>query len=531
MPGNAKTALPALALAATVVALTACNTMPMHEPKGVQAQTPSAEPVQAAPAPAPQKPAARPTGRAEYADAWHRIRDGLVFEQTMNARVRSQLDWYARNQAYLDRVAVRATPYLHYITDAIERRGMPLDIALLPIVESAFQPFAYSHGRAAGIWQFIPGTGRRFGLKQNWWYDGRRDITAATEAALDYLQMLAQRYQGDWLLALAAYNCGEGNVDAAIRRNRRKGKPTDYWSLDLPRETRGYLPKLLAVAAIVKDPARHGVTLSPVPDEPYFKQVDTGGQIDLAVAADMADVGIEELYRLNPGFNRWATDPDGPHSLLVPVANAVRLSDGLADLPAGERVRWQRHRIREGETLSQIAERYDTTVAVLKRNNRLRGNMIRAGKHLLIPLAREDAEHYALSADARLDRTRQAAGENTVRYTVQPGDSLWEIARAHGTGVRKLAAWNGMAPTDVLKPGRELVLRTTAGGKAVSPAAATQKIHYTVRRGDSLYLISQRFNVAVADLQRWNNIRKNSYLQPGQRLELYVHITGQSENT
>jgi len=216
-------------------------------------------------------------------DLWKRIGSGLTLTRNISEKTTaSKLAWFTRNQAYLDRVSGRAEPYLYYIVEELEKRNMPLDLALLPIVESAYNPFAYSPSRASGIWQFIPGTGKKYGLTQNWWYDGRRDIVTATDAALNYLQKLHQEFNGDWLLALAAYNSGEGNVGKAIRRNNKAGKPTDFFSLRLPRETRGYVPSLLAVAEIVSNPGKYKITLKPIANTRYFKQVDINSQIDLA---------------------------------------------------------------------------------------------------------------------------------------------------------------------------------------------------------------------------------------------------------
>ena len=217
-----------------------------------------------------------------YDNIWVRIRAGMTLDRELDqATVRSKLAWYSSHQAYLDRVAERATPYLYYIVEELEARDMPLELALLPIVESAYQPLAYSRSHAAGIWQFIPATGRRYGLKQNWWYDGRRDIVAATRAALDYLQFLHDEFDGNWQHAVAAYNAGENNVLRAIRHNRSRGRSTAFWHLGLPRETRGYVPALLAIAEIVANPGKHGVSLQPIANEPYFKRIAIGGQIDL----------------------------------------------------------------------------------------------------------------------------------------------------------------------------------------------------------------------------------------------------------
>ena len=287
----------------------------------------------------------------------------------------------------------------------IEARKMPLELALLPVVESAFNPVAYSRARASGLWQFIPATGRRYGMKQNWYYDGRRDVLAATTGALDYLEFLANMFNGDWLLAVAAYNTGEANVARAIRRNREAGKPTDFFSLKLPRETRAYVPKLLAMRRIVADPTAHGLAFAPIPNEPYFAKVEVGGQMDLNVAAELADLPKEELIALNPAFNHWVTDPDGPHHLLVPLAKAERFAQGVAALPPQERVRVVYHRVRKGDTLGGIADKYGISVTALRAANKVRGSIIHPGQDLLIAaaprgadlsrtLAARDAEHY-----------------------------------------------------------------------------------------------------------------------------------------
>lgn len=474
------------------------------------------------------------------ADLWDRIRAGYAFPDQVSARIDAELRWYARHPEYLARTLERGRPYLRLIVDAVEERGMPLEIAFLPIVESAFQPFAYSHGRAAGLWQFIPGTATRYGLKQTWWYDGRRDVVASTRAALDYLQYLHGFFDGDWMLALAAYNSGEGTVRRAVQRNQARGHEHDFWSLGLPRETRAYVPKLVALARIFAEPAEYGLTLPEMPDETLVTRVATGSQIDLAKAADLAGIGLDDIYRLNPAFNRWATDPDGPHELLLPVDAAERFSTALAELDETQRVAWTRHRIRNGETLGEIARQYRTTVAVLREVNDISGNMIRAGHNLLVPMAMHEGATYTLSAEQRRQATQQsAAGDARVVHVVRKGDTLWDISRAHGVGVRQLAQWNAMAPGDPLRPGQRLVIRNSSATTLAGPARnahplsseATQRISYVVRKGDSLSRISQRFSVKVAELLRWNaGLKPDAYLQPGQRLTLYIDVTRQAAN-
>ena len=451
----------------------------------------------------------------EHDDIWARIRAGMQLRHAGDERFERELQSFSARPDYLDRTAERGRPYLPYIVDQLDRRGMPQELALLPVIESAFRPRAYSAMRAAGIWQFMPATGRVYGLKQTWWYDGRRDIVHSTRAALDYLQKLATDFDGDWLLAIAAYNAGEGNVQRAIERNRRRGKPTDFWSLDLPRETEAHVPRLLAIAAIVADPASHGVVLAPIPDEQYFDVVELDGQIELALAADLADISLEELKDLNPGFHRWATDPDGPHELVLPAGSSDLFVERLASVPLDERVRWSHHKVRSGDTLGHLAARYGTSVSALQRLNKLGGTRIRVGQSLLVP-ARDGV---LASADVP---PQGAAPRATARYRVRSGDSLWTIARRHGTSVRQLARLNDLSSRSVLRPGQELlVARAMTGTSAGGAADGLRRISYTVRPGDSLWEISRRFRVSVGSLKRWNSLH-GSALKPGQRLDVYV---------
>ena len=471
-----------------------------------------------------------PQPSAQHVDIWKKIGANLTLPRHMEHRsVKGRLAWYAKNQEYLDRVIARSKPYLYHVVKEVESRGMPLELALLPIVESAFHPFAYSRSHASGIWQFIPSTGKIFGLKQNWWYDGRRDIVAATRGALDYLEKLNRDFEGDWLLALAAYNTGERNVARAIRRNRNAGKKTDFFSLRLPRETKGYVPSLLAVAELVANPEQHGIVWQPVADQPYFAQVDTGGQIDLAVAAQLAGMKMDELYTLNPGFNRWATDPKGPHRLLLPAGKEKSFLEKLAGLTPQERVNWNSHEIKKGETLAGIAARYRTSVASLKSLNNLRSNTIHQGATLQVPVPMEALKHYTLSVDGRLRRGLKDAGDGKkFIYTVKRGDTLWDIGRHYGVSVKQLTNWNGISRRRILRPGQKLNLWFADSGKKVevnSGQPADDPFHYTVKKGDSLWSIAKKFNVTIKQLLAWNNLRRNKFLYPNQKITVYQSAT------
>jgi membrane-bound lytic murein transglycosylase D len=474
-------------------------------------------------------------GPADPYDLLTRLRFGFSLDYEDNNRIAAERKWFARHPDYLERVLTRAQRYMPYITAEIERRGLPYELALLPIVESAYDPFAYSHGRAAGLWQMIPGTARRFGVRQNWWYDGRRDVVDSTRAALDYLEYLHELNDGDWLNAIASYNSGEGNVLRAVKRNRKAGKPEDFWNLKLPRETSMYVPKLLALVDIVANPEAYNLTLPTIVDEPQFVVADIGSQLDLALAAELAGIDVDTVYAYNPGYNRWSTDPAGPHRLVLPVEAADTFPGALAGVPEGERVRWKRHKVKSGEAISQIALKYDTTVAQIREANNLRGNTIRAGHYLLIPVATRPLSAYSQSADARLTKTqnRKRAGSK-VEHVVAKGESFWTISRRYKVTHRQLAAWNGMAPGDPLPVGRKLVVWTDTvdDSPRMSPTTTlgntTRKLRYTVRNGDSLYLIASRFRVSINDITRWNNIDKNQILRPGQKLTMYVDVTRQS---
>lgn len=467
-----------------------------------------------------------------YTDVWERIRNNLVLERhTDHKAVQAKIAWFSRNQEYLHRVAERATPYLYHIVEELDKRNMPLDLALLPVIESAYQPFAYSRSHAAGIWQFIPGTGKVYGLKQNWWYDGRRDIVAATRAAIDYLEKLSIQFDGDWELALAGYNAGEGRVDRALKSNIRQDKPADFFSLSLPRETRNYVPSLLAIAEIVAQPEKYALELTSIPNQPYFTVVDIGEQLDLATAASLTDLTIDEIYTLNPGFNYWATDPDGPHYLVIPVDKEQQFVQGLNNLPKEQRVSFNRHVIKQGESLSAIATRYKTNVAAIKETNKLRSDLIRVGQSLLIPGPKQPEQYYTLSQSNRIPGGLQRGNGEKLIYTIRSGDSLWTISQRYRVSINNLVAWNGLSRNSIIRPGQKLEIwpgNSTEGTQvAVASVSAINAeysvnenghVHYTVKKGDSLWQISRLFGVSINQLQQWNKITSRTILQPGQKL-------------
>ena len=463
------------------------------------------------------EPTARPSQK--YPQVWPRLASDLRFNTlAKHAAVEEREEWYAEHSYYLANISKRASRYIYYILENLEERDMPADLALLPFVESAYDPFAYSHGRASGLWQFVPNTAKHLGIEQNWWYDGRRDVLTATDSALDYLTDLNKRFDGDWLLTLAAYNAGAGTVNKAINKNKKKGLPTDFWSLKLPKETRNYIPKMLALVKIFKNPASYNLTLPSVPNEPHFLKVNTGSQLDLAQAAKLAEISVDELYRLNPGFNRWVTAPEGPHRLLIPREKARLFASRLIKIPARDRVRWQQYKIQRGDNLVSIARRHHVDVATLRASNQLDSDVLQVGHVLLIP----DAGN-GVSPLKDLNRGLASTNASRIEYKVSSGDTISGIANKYGVTSKQVFAWNKLSSESVIKPGQKLIV----WGKAPqhSDKGIIRKVGYKVRDGDSLSVIASRFNLRIRDILEWNSIKTSQYLRPGQSLTLYVDIT------
>ena len=395
----------------------------------------------------------------DSSDIWARLRKGFTMKPLDSPQVEREIKWFVNNPEYMQRMMDRARLYLYYIADEVEKRGMPMEIALLPAIESAYKANAYSRARASGLWQFIPSTGRLYGLKANWWYDGRRDVQASTQAALDYLEKLYNDFDGDWHLALAAYNAGEGKIARMMKYNERKGKSTDYQYLKLKRETQHYVPKLMAMVSIVADPAKYGVQLASIPNEPYFARVETGSQIDLGVVAKLVDMPVDDLHDINPGYTRWATDPNGPHHLLVPADKKDALIAGLSNLPEEERVQWLHHVVKRGDNLHEIARCYGVTVPVVRTANNLRSNLLRSGQDLLIPISTRPLKPEVIRTAYRASTSRAARGEPVI-HRVRRGDTLSSIARRYNVVAGQLAKWNLMQMSDVLRLGQKLKIWT-----------------------------------------------------------------------
>jgi membrane-bound lytic murein transglycosylase D len=389
------------------------------------------------------------------------------------------------------------------------------------MIESAYEPYAYSRARASGLWQFIPGTGSRFDLKQDWWYDGRRDVVESTRAALDYLQSLHDEFNGDWLLAIAAYNCGEAAVEHALNVNRAKNRPLDFWDLKLPLETRAYVPKLLAMKRLIADPARYGLAFSKIPNQPRFERVETLGQIDMKLAAELAGISEEDLYELNPAFHRWATDPPGPNFLLLPPESVELFRQNNAQLTPSERLPVKRYRVAQGDSVASVARQLDTTIAIIHEMNDLPDGKLVVGDDLSVPAPVVLPPKVARAAELFDRPERRVLRRHGHIHVVRRGDSLWAIAQRSGMDVNKLASLNGIQPDDPLRAGQHIKL--IAG--SIDSSSSTSKarpVTYTVRSGDTLSKISRLFQVSVTQIARWNSLASPPSLSPGQKLIIRV---------
>ena len=384
---------------------------------------------------------------------WDRVLAQPLIQYEDNLRIEKQATVLLRDKSYLNRVSHRANPYAFYILEEIDKRNLPRELVLLPVIESAYKPNARSRSSAMGLWQFIPSTSRFLGMKTNWWYDARRDIVTSTQYALDYLQTINKKFDGDWLLTLAAYNAGHGRVSRAVARNRQQGKPTDYWSLKLPRETMNYVPRFLATSRIFTHPGDYGISQHPVKNEQHFAIVPVESQLDLKLAAKMAGMSPKELKVYNPGFLRWTTDPNGPHRLVLPLDKINRFKRQFSQLAKEDRVQLTEHKVRSGDTLTGIAMRYGTSVSVLKSTNKLKGSMINVGQVLQVPRGSK--------ARSMVTSRHKTSNAKPGIYIVKRGDTLWKIARSHNMTTSALLKLNNLNKKAVIQPGQRLKVKTS----------------------------------------------------------------------
>jgi membrane-bound lytic murein transglycosylase D len=404
-------------------------------------------------------------------DLWQRIRQGFAMPDLENDLVRKQMAYYASRPDYLQRIFDRSRIYLYHIVEELEKRNLPTELALLPMVESAFNPMAYSRAHASGLWQFVPGTGRRFELQQNWWYDGRRDIVESTKAALDYLTFLYEMH-GDWHLALASYNWGEGAVARAIAKNRAAGRPTDYWSLQMPPETRQYIPKLQALKNIIANPGPLGITLDPIPNQPYFTTYTKLRDIDVQLAAKLAEMRVEEFIALNPGFSRPIIRASVTPRIVLPADKIDVFHDNLTKHDAAALVSWKTYHPKKGETFESIAKKVGMTLGQLREVNGI-APRTRTVPNLLVvpsrPAAFETRKLPLMYAPPIPIVMRR------IFHTVKQGETVASIAKRYGVATEDMRRWN---PGVRFAPGVKLALEVRAPAKKAKPRSKSKAKTY-----------------------------------------------------
>ncbi len=448
-----------------------------------------------------------------YDNLWDEISSKLTLGDNHLDAFDNYLNFYLRNNKHLTRVSKRAKPYLHYIVSEVKKRNMPYEIALLPVIESGFVPEAKSHQSAVGLWQFIPQTAHLYGLKKNWWYDGRQDIVQSTQAALNYLQKLYKLNDNDWLLALASYNGGIGNVWKAVKRYQKKhpeDNSPDFWKIRhyLPKETQHYVPQLLAVSYIVKNRDEYNIALEEIENKPYFNIVELDKQVALDTVADLSDTPNKLLAQLNPGYLRPATPPNGPFNIVLPLENHMQFEHKLSQDDSIFDIQWTEHKIKNGDTLSEIAQKYKTSTKAIKKLNNMKNNSIRVGKTLMIPIP----QHYA-KVFAQQERTKSTYKGPKSYHTVKAGESLWTIARYYNISTQTLCRWNRLDVRTPLSKGQQLEIRSDQYG---------YKTEYTLKNGDSLWTVAKKFNVSTSELSSWNRIKRSQVLQPGMKLVIWL---------
>lgn len=398
------------------------------------------------------------------ADVWDVLRNEFTLSHEVSRpEVQEQIRWLVAHPSYVNKVCKQSEPYIYHILAEVRKRKLPGELALLPMIESAYDPFAYSGAGAAGLWQLMPRTGSDLGLKQDWWFDGRRSIRPSTDAALNHLKYLSKFFDGNWILAIAAYDSGEGTIARALKATQKPGQAVYFWNLPVPRETQIYVPRFLALAEVLKNPERYKVQLPSIPYLPYFEEVNIGSQIDLNHAAKLAGISYKELIKLNPGFNRWTTAPYKPFHLLIPKEKVQRFNLNLANFPEEKRVSWTKHQVQSGDNLANIATRYHTTVNLIKQLNQLTTNSLKPNQAILIPSTKNTPVAVKQERDAKTPLESNMAGPRNHRviHIVQSNDTYQTLQRLYGVSAENIQRWNKLSNDKSLSKGQQLVIWKT----------------------------------------------------------------------
>ncbi len=454
-----------------ITVMTACSSVPEEKPTTITQQaeprteksnsakpTPEAQQSKLTLSVAKAKPKPKHTVAAPIPIApkelWQRMREGFSLPKLNTKRVQFYERQFTAKPEYIQRIFTRASWFLPSILDSVEKLGYPTEIALLPAVESAFKLDAKSHSGASGLWQFIASTGRLYGMHENWWYDARRDPDLSTAAALKFLGELNARFDGDWFLSLAGYNAGGGNIENAIRKNKRSNKSSNYSSLKLRKETAHYVPKLIAFKNIIINPEHFNIKLPTMPRKPVLTSIDAGSQTDLSIFASKIGVDSRTLNFLNRAYKHGVTPPEGPHRIQIPIAKAAIAKQELKQLGEQDKMQWAHYRVQPGDVLEGISYKYNVSVAAIKRTNKLKSDVIYPGKILLIPIIK--GAKRVITSVSNNSASKQLGTK--VTHRVRKGDTLWEIARRYGVKVAQISLWNKISQSQTLRLGQKLLI-------------------------------------------------------------------------
>ena len=450
--------------------------------------------------------------KRSYSQIWDKLRSGFCLDSVHSPRVDKEIEWFMKNKAFIYRSIERARPFLYHVVIELEKNNLPFELALLPIVESGYQPYAYSPSKAAGIWQFIPPTAKEYGLRRNWWYDGRRDIDKSTKAAAHFLKDMHRHFKRDWLLAIASYNTGAGKVGRSIKKaNYTLGDKT-FWDLDLPRETEVYVPKLIALRDIISDPSAYGVKLPNLRNKPTTSFVQVKYPIDFFTISILSDVDEKLIHQLNPGFSSWYFIPSMNQKLLLPNKSIKVFKKRYAEL-AKIIYTNKTHTVIKGDTLSRISRLYNVSIKSIKVLNNLKSDLIRIGANLKLPIksTSENLSQVTIgNKDYKIhDKTI------TYRHIVKRYDNWYKIAKFYNVNLKSLLKWNNATKKTTLKVSQKLkiIMKTPVLSKSDGV-----KLRYVVNTGDTVNLISTGFSISREDLLNSNKLSNSRYLTAGKNL-------------
>ena len=454
----------------------------------------------------------------KFDNVWDRMRSGFCFRNINSSRITQELNWMKQNKDFVYRSIERSKPYLYHILEHLEKRNLPHELALLPMVESGFQPFAYSASRAAGIWQFIPPTAREYGLKMNWLYDGRRDVLESTKAATYFLGDMHRHFKGNWLLAIASYNTGAGNVGKAIHRaNKIFGEPS-YWDLNLPRETELYVPRLLALSKIIYNPAKYGFRISRIENKRFTQTVKINDPIDFQTLSIITGLPIKDLTKLNPGYSTWIIDPAQQNTLLLPNQSSKVFRERYNKISRSI-YKNKIHKVKKGDSLYKLSRIYNVKINAIKKTNGLSKDTIYINQKIRIPseFSTSEKEFIVVNNIKYYINKKQI----TFKHIVKRYDNWYKIAKKYDVSLKDLLKWNNANKKTTLKVNS--LIKIKLRGPILSKNKSINTLRYVVNSGERYEQIVRGFGISKNNLIKDNNLKNKKYLTAGENLEINLN--------